>query len=292
MPDVPRELAFRYVEVRSPLGVWIARRDCAEGVERGEADFLFEERGSAPVEAGSGRGPIAHFRLAGRPVIGKRALHGGLLGPLLAGLYLGNRRALDQAKAAARLESAGVPTPEILAVGSAAVLGPARTHAIVSRELQGAINLFEVAGGMPTRRRRRDLLLECSDLLRRMHDAGFLHADLNVSNLVLERRGKTEVLHVVDLDRGRFRGVVSPRHRLRTLARLLRSYEKWIAARLRLSRREEILFLVRYARGDRAMVRFLAKSLSRRRRLWFCTRRIRWRITVPHSKDRIAGPLE
>jgi hypothetical protein len=235
---------------------------------------------------------MVHFRLAGEPAIGKRALHGGLLGPLLGRLYFGRRRVLDQVRAAVRLERAGVPTAAVLAVGTARVLGPLRAQAIVTRELRGAQNLYELAAGGLTRRRHRDVLLQGADLLRRMHDAGFLHGDLNVGNLVLERGPAGETLHVVDLDRGRFLRVISPEERLGNLARLLRSYEKWIAGSLRLSPREEIYFLRCYGGRDRGMVRFLAKRLVRyRSRIGL--RRLRWRFTLARgSKDRLAGPLQ
>src|SRR5207245_2440319 len=103
------------------------------------------------------------------------------------------------------------------------------------------------------------VLVECAQLLCRMHEAGFLHADLNVGNLVLERRGGEQVLNVVDLDRGQFLTAVSLRARHRSLARLLRSYEKWIAPRLRLSGREEIFFLRHYTGRDRVLTRRLAR---------------------------------
>ena len=141
-----------------------------------------------------------------------------------------------------------------------------------------------------SRSRRRDILLLCADLLRRLHDAGFLHADLNVSNLVMERGPSGETLHVVDLDRGQFRHVLRSEERLANLARLLRSYEKWIAGSVRLSPREEATFLRCYVGHDRELARFLAKRLTRyRSRLGL--RRIRWRLGSL-SKDRLAGPLQ
>ena len=290
MRRVPDELAPFYVQIRSPAAAWFARRECAEAIGRGEADDLFGGRTGDPVQAGSGRGPMARFTLAGWPAIGKRALHGGLLGRLFGRLYVGHRRALDQLLSAARLERAGVPTPAILAVGSARAFGLFCEHAIVTRQLEGARNLYELAGGAPEHNRRRDILRLCADLLRRLHDAGFLHADLNVSNLVMERGPAGETLHVVDLDRGRFRLVVTPEERLANLTRLLRSYEKWIAGRLRLSPREEIYFLRCYVGHDRELARFLAKRLTRyRSRLGL--RRLRWRLGSL-SKGRLAGPLQ
>ena len=291
MPGLPREIASGYVEVRSPRGRWLARRECAQAIERGEADFLFEPGAGPPPRAGSGRAAVVRFTLAARAAIGKRPVHGGLLGPLLGGLYAGMGRLVDQLRCAETLRTAGVETPEVLAVGSMRVFGPLHAHAIVTRELRGAQNLLEAAAGAPAARVRRRLLVECADVLRRMHDAGFLHADLNVANLVLEQGDGMRVLNVVDLDRGRFRARLSPRERLGSLARLLRSYEKWLAPRLRLSAREEILFLHRYAGPDRAWLRRLARSLSRSRsRLGL--RRIRWRLADALSKGRPARPLE
>jgi hypothetical protein len=279
---LPVDLAPLYVEIRSPAAIWTARRECAEAIRRGEADSLFRGRPRGAPRTASGRGPMTSLLLDGRPAVGKRALHGGLAGPLVGRLYFGRRRALDQLRAAVRLERSGIPTPTVLAVGSARVFGPLCAQAIVTRELEGAQNLYEVAEGAPGRDRRRQILLLCAGLLRRLHDAGYLHADLNVGNLVLERGAAGETLHVVDLDRGRFRSVVTPEERLGNLARLLRSYEKWIAGRLRLSRSEELCFLRSYAGGDRAQVRFLAKGLSRyRSRLGL--RRIRWRLAADRS---------
>ncbi|HKB07549.1 MAG TPA: lipopolysaccharide kinase InaA family protein [Candidatus Polarisedimenticolia bacterium] len=287
----PAEFAPAYAEIRSPAAEWIARRDCAEAIRQGAADALFREPAAGTVTTATGRAPIARLRLGETRAIGKRSLHGGLLGPLLGRLYLGSGRGLDQLRAAIRLRGSGIPTPEVLAVGSAPVCGPLRAQAIVTRELEGGRNLYEVSGGAPAPTRRREILRMCAGLVRRLHDAGFLHADLNVGNLVLQPGPAGETLHVIDLDRGRFLPVLSPRVRLANLARLLRSYEKWIACSLRLTRREEVDFLRCYARGDRALVRDLARRLARyRTRLGL--RPWRRRPAGPPSESRLAGPLQ
>ena len=275
MRSLPRDLPPDCLEVRSAAGAWIARRECAPAIQRGEADFILSGPGARHSAAGSGRGPLARFTLAGLPAVGKRALHGGLLGPLLRGMYLGRRRAVDQLRAAARLAGAGVPTPEILAVGSRPVAGLFCAQAIVAREIAGARNLHDLAGEPLAGARRREILKKTAGLLRDMHDAGFLHADLNLANLVLGGGPAGERVWVVDLERGRFAGQVTVGGRIRVLARLLRSCEKWVAKRLRLTPREEVRFLRIYARGDRILLRQLVTRLSRfRRRLG--ARRLSW----------------
>jgi hypothetical protein len=261
--------------VRSPRAAWLARPECVEEIRAGRADLLLLGRGRRDPRPGGGRGPLARLELAGAPALGKRALHGGLLGRLFGGIYLGRRRALAQIDAAERLDRAGVPTPELLAIGWRPALGPFGAVAIVTRAIPGAQNLYEAARDDAPWRRRRVILETSGALVRRMHDAGFRHADLNVTNLVLGRGPDGDRVHVVDLDRGRFLGRLGPSERFRGLARLLRSYEKWMAGRFRLSPREELLFLRAYCKGDRDMASYLGRRL-RRYRARLGPRRLAW----------------
>ncbi len=280
-----------YVRTRSPEGSWVARRECAAVVEKGEADFLLAGQGRRATRAGAGRGLLARFQLAGENVVGKRAMHGGLLGRFLGTIYFGEGRGLSQIPIAERLRSSGIPTPAILAVGSRPALGAFTTQAIVTREIAGARNLHELALDAFGERRRR-ILEACADLVRAMHDVGFLHADLNLANVVLGRGPEGERMHVVDLEKGRFVCGVRVAARYRDLARLLRSYEKWVAVRVRLSLREELIFLRRYCRSDRVLVRNLAGRLGRfRSRLR--VRRLAWRHLPPwRSSLKAAGRPE
>jgi tRNA A-37 threonylcarbamoyl transferase component Bud32 len=183
---------------------------------------------------------------------------------------------LAQVRAARRLHRAGVATPEILAAGWRRIAGPLQRHALVVRAIPGAINLYEAARRTPDGLAKRSILREAARLVRRMHDAGFLHGDLNLTNLVLEPTEGGPLVQVVDLDRGRFRTRLGPAARARNLARLLRSYEKWLARQAPpLSGREEIYFLRCYAGGERGMVRRLVNDLSRHRRS-FGPRRLAW----------------
>ena len=180
-----------------------------------------------------------------------------LLGRLIGGLYWGRERILAQVHAAQRLRGQGVSTPEVLAAGWRSVAGPLHHQAIIPKIIPGAINLYEASRNLPPGLRRRTILRESAALVRRMHDAGFLHADLNVTNIVLEPGARSPLVHIVDLDRGRLQSRVDLSGRALNLARLLRSYEKWLAVEAPLSGREELYFLRCYARSERAMVRWL-----------------------------------
>lgn len=275
--NLPAGMPPDCVAVRSPAGEWIARRACAAAIGRGEADFILSGSGTRGTAPGSGRGPVTRITLDGVAAIGKRALHGGLLGPLLGGLYLGRGRALDQLRASVRLAQSGVPTPEILAVGSRRAAWLFRAQAIVAREIAGARNLHELARESLSRARRREILDRTASVLRDMHDAGFEHADLNLANLVWGRGGAGETIFVVDLERGRFRDLMPAGVRVRALARLVRSCEKWVPRSHRPTRREEARFLLAYARGDAGLLQDIAGRLGGYRgRLG--ARRLLWRL--------------
>jgi hypothetical protein len=63
-------------------------------------------------------------------------------------------------------------------------------------------------------------------LLRRAHDAGLVHPDLNLKNILVTAEDPPSAL-VLDLDRGRLVREVSERARRRMLDRLWRSVRKW-----------------------------------------------------------------
>lgn len=258
-------LPIGYAEVRSPAACWIARHECAEEIQRGDADRLLLGRAERRRGAGGGRGELLRMRLGSVEAVGKRAQHGGLVGPLIRGLYPGTRRIREQLVAADRLDRAGVTTPPVLAVGWRRVLGPLHAHAIITGAVREAQNLYEVARANAPWRRRRIALEKSADLIRKMHDIGFLHADLNVTNILFGRGADGDRVQIVDLDGGAFHDRIGFRGRFRNLARLLRSYEKWIAGRFRLSVREELIFLRRYCRNDRILLKRFQRALQRHR---------------------------
>jgi hypothetical protein len=265
------------VEVRSPAAAWIARPEAAEDIGAGRLDFLLAGPGIRATRSGAGRAPLAQVTLKDWDAVGKRSLHGGVLGSMLGGLYLGPGRVRAQIEAAARLERLGISTPQILAVGWRPRAVLFRSLAIVTRTIPRAQNLYEAAHDDAPWGRRRVILERSADLVRALHDAGFRHADLNVSNLVLGGGPEGDGVHVVDLDKGRFVGAMGISGRFAGLARLLRSCEKWLAGSTPLGPRDELLFLRRYCRADRALFRTLQERLQRyRARLRM--KRLVWRL--------------
>ncbi|MGH9750857.1 MAG: lipopolysaccharide kinase InaA family protein [Candidatus Polarisedimenticolia bacterium] len=275
-----------YRLIRSPAGTWVGLTGCAAALGRGEADplLLAPRRLVAP---GGGRGGIAFLRLDGIEAAGKAPRHGGLIGPLLGRIYLGAGRILRQVDVAAELRRRGVPTPEVVAVGWRRVAGPLAVHAVLTRAVPGAVTLLDAAHrerGAP----RRSILAACARLVRSLHDAGFAHADLNLTNILIESRAGGDRLSIIDLDGGRFVAAGTPgglgeSRRLRSLARLLRSCDRWMDAAVRPTGREEIAFLRVYTGSDRTRVRRYLARLRRGRAWHHARRRMATLLGLPRS---------
>ena len=257
-----------YETLRSAQRLWRVRPGLAAPLAASPAAALLEGEPPPPGPPGTGRGTVMTLVLAGRAAYAKRGRHGGLAGSLLGDLFWRDGRARRAVEAAERLRSAGVATPEVLAAGCRAVHGPLWTYVLVTEAIPRGASLQALLGEQPLARRRRRLARGAGRCVRALHDAGFVHADLNLGNLVVADGGEAvsptgaSEVHVIDLEGGRFRKTVNLGARRRNLKRLLRSYEKWIAPASPLDRRDGFAFLRAYCGTDQAMFRSLLGDLG------------------------------
>ena len=150
-----------------------------------------------------GRGRVAAIfpKLKERyqPLVLKQVLHGGLYGRLIGGFHLGPERLLRELATTEKARDLGVPVPEIayLAWSSSrpCMLFLATVRVTASR------NLAQLLREEPDGRVRSRSLRAAARSVREMHDAGLIHSDLNLRNLmVTELTGEPEGF-VLDLDR-------------------------------------------------------------------------------------------
>ena len=277
-PDLPG-----YETLRSGPRLWRVRPGLAPALAASPAAALLEGDPPEPGPPGAGRSAAMTLVLAGRPAWAKRGVHGGLARGLLGGMFWRDHRARRVIEAAERLRAAGVPTPGVLAAGWRTIAGPISAYVLVTEAVPGGTSLQAFLGGQPLARRRRRLARAAGRTVRALHDAGFVHADLNLANLVAARGGEPDgpggesQVFVIDLDGGVFRRQVGLGPRRRNLVRLLRSHEKWIAPSSPLDRRDALAFLHGYCGGDRDLFRSLARGLGGIRFRW---RRLFWRRAV------------
>jgi tRNA A-37 threonylcarbamoyl transferase component Bud32 len=96
-------------------------------------------------------------------------------------------------------------------------------------------------------------------LVRRMHDAGVDHRDLNLGNLLLREQDGEEAAFVVDLDRARLHvASIGFAARQRALRRLERSYVKVCCGRAQESVRERLY--ASYAGANEALAARLERG--------------------------------
>lgn len=238
---------------------------------------------------GRGTNPVVAIG-TGATMVLRRYRHGGLLAGLTGTLLLGPDRALAELRVTAAAEAAGAPVPHVLAAVMWPRWGPFWSAVIGTREEQGAIELMR-AWGERKGRPRRALLRSIGLAIRRLHDAGVDHPDLQVRNLLLV--GDPERVVVIDLDRGGFQGApLSPRRRAANLGRLYRSAVKEGLVEPRPPCRDLAALVAGYVGRDR--------ELRRRLRTWAPVERIRLRVhrlgyaarprSGAHGRQRGPGP--
>jgi hypothetical protein len=234
-----------------------------------------EARGSEGVGP-SGRG--THRRLVledGRAVILRRYRHGGWLAPLTGERFLGTGRFHREFDLGRRACATGVPTPRPVAVGWRRA-GLTRRGCLATLEVAGARDLLAVLSEAPSPAARRACAHAAARAVRALHDAGIIHADLHLKNILVgpDPEGRAPggaageaatVPHawIVDLDLARREGTPLPlRARVPNLARLARSAEKHRRAGLALGEAEGEAFCEAYFGDDAAGRRAAGRALK------------------------------
>lgn len=215
--------------------------------------------------------PGSDERLRLRP-----ARHGGVLGRLLGGRFLSPERAPRELALWIALRRRGVPLPTPVAAIATRHTGFWQCHFAAIERAQAQDGLAWLASNPgPDALRRGTVAFARS--LRRLHDAGVLHGDLNLRNLLIEGEGDALACLFVDLDHARMRDDLSPSDRLAELARLARSIEK-LGLADRVDARLRARVVATYCGGDRALRRALLASRGREQRR-LARHRIAWRAS-------------
>jgi 3-deoxy-D-manno-octulosonic acid kinase len=225
-------------------------------------------------------------------VILRRYQHGGVFGWLTGMLHLGLSRALAELRVTARAEASGAPVPHVVCLALWPAFGPFWSALIGTREERGARDLYDVLAAADDARARVPLLREVGSAVRKLHEAGVDHRDLQLRNiLVTEQDGKRRIV-VIDLDRANHysSGRLSPRLRARSLGRLFRSAVKQGLWPERVGRREVAAFLAAYTARDRGLRREL-RGRVRIERLKLALHRLRYRFIRPAATLGAASPL-
>jgi 3-deoxy-D-manno-octulosonic acid kinase len=232
-------------------GAAAARRDVAPAVRRAVAEggTLYAWAAARPDRATyTGRGEAYGVALGGVPAVVRHARHGGLLAPLLGDRFWGRPRFEREAWLSMLLAGGGVSTPAWLAgVRYGAGLGH---RADVATEQVAGADLVELFFGArpPAGAARAAALDALGRLVRRLHDLGWVHPDLQLRNLVVgDSVAGAPRAWLLDVDTCRRMRADGDTERARNLARFYRSWDKWNALRgERLTAADRASFSVAY----------------------------------------------
>jgi tRNA A-37 threonylcarbamoyl transferase component Bud32 len=182
---------------------------------------------ATPRAVAGGRGGAGVFDVAADLAVVLRPYRrGGLVGRFNRDLYLGFRpRPLRELRVTLALRDKGVPTIEPLAAAVRWIAPGLYRGAFVTRHLPLAVNLWQYLHDAGKADRGRACEAAAS-AIRKLHDAGAIHPDLNLMNLLVRpAAGGREVL-IIDFDRARLSPPVSTRQREAAFARLCRSMRR------------------------------------------------------------------
>jgi hypothetical protein len=226
-------------------------------------DLAGDFRTSGPELWMPGRSPHVVCRPEGAPfrVLVRKPTRGGIgsfLGPvhLTAGRIRRERWALDKAGAA------GLNVPELLAV-KIVRRGIFKSFVCVYRMIEEAATLEDIVRACEGRA-RWTLLQRVAQEVRRLHEVGIRHGDLNARNVLIVSSG---AVAFVDLDGAS----PSSGSELGEIFRLCRSLEKLLGGRLMAS--DQARLLRGYLPGEplKPSLRKLERHLARHRCWWKVT---------------------
>jgi len=206
----------------------VARTECAHAVRAALAtgtlhSWASRQPGAVPL---TGRDTAWAVRLPGGPeVVVRHSRHGGALARLTRDLFLAPTRAPHELAVSLRLGRAGVRTPEVIAYAVYPATGPFARADVLTRRTPGTDfpDAWQAAADGPG---RLALVRALAVLLRQLREAGALHPDLNLKNVLLAEQDGGRVAFVLDVDRVRFGAPGSREVARRNLGRLLRSARK------------------------------------------------------------------
>ncbi len=205
-------------------------------VREGLESRLDPARFFAGGQSGTGNSPFrGRERLCflhlggGETALVRRYRHGGLFRKFTGDIFFTwPPRPFRELAVTLEVRRRGVPTVEALGAWVERVGGPFYRGWFITGELKGAVDLWDALRGEIFSVSERKMLLQAAArIVRRIHQKGIYHGDLNLKNIVVRREDDRVVGYIIDLDKAKlFCGEVPAHRSERNLARLLRSVRK------------------------------------------------------------------
>lgn len=213
--------------------------------------FLMRNRKSPKYFQGRALHPSISIRDSERGVL-RQYFHGGLFRNFTRSLYLFGSRSFRELALTEEIRSCGIPTVQPIAAIHRFILPPFYQAFFLSLEIphsKDLIQYFREIGTCPSRENivlKRKTIRSAGLLLRKFHQTGFFHGDLQLKNILVAG----DQLFLIDFDRSCRKRTLSIRERMKNLLRLNRSVEKWRGLGLPINRTDRWRFFLAYAGED------------------------------------------
>ncbi len=272
LPDLPAGYGF----VRGERGTIACRPSDVDALEAGgfrpDGTRTGRHAESWTQAEEAGREPLGLLDIGGVPCLARRFTHGGLARALTGARFRDPARPFVELLLSERLRALGIPTPRVVAARAVRVSPIGYELTLVTERKDGVRDLGWMLGdvrrGGTQKRDLQKALSAAAQLIGGLHRVGFLHADLQPANLLIEREDPSAPATAIDLDRSRFVHESTTSQRLpshlalKNLGRLWRHVER----RERehgavLSRTDRVRFLQAYG-TPRESLKDLAQSIE------------------------------
>jgi hypothetical protein len=249
------------------------------------AGYGLDSDGAWAASALSGRKPLRDLPTSAGVFLVRRFSHGGLLRFLTRERFRDPSRPFRELAVSCTLSRAGVSTPQVVAARARPAPGWGWRLEIMTRRVEGALDLDEVLAWAREGRIDRRCVARISSAIGRlvcaMHDVGCAHADLTTKNMLVERSSLSDrqpKTWILDLDRANLVFGLTDKERLENLSRLYR----YVLRREQtkgavLSRTDWVRFLASYE-VDRVPRKALARAILRSHSRSIAWHALGWRL--------------
>lgn len=232
-----------------------------------------------PEEGGANQ-EIKYLRGRGRPavvpfergeLVVRHYYHGGIFRGLTRDLFLGLARPMGELRILAEAGRAGIAVPEAAGLIADPVGAGFFRADLITVYIPDSLDLLTYYRQWPPDtslrpiREKREIIAEAGRLIGALHRSGFVHADLQLKNIMIRMNPAGPRVFILDFDKaGRFD---PPREMKaqRNLLRLYRSFRKMYLSHPRVSAYDPLRFLRGYAPNDRMFRRSVIREVRRRR---------------------------
>jgi len=206
-----------------------------------------------------GRGTVTTMALPGTTterIVIRQYRRGGKIQKVLSDIYWGSSRPLKELWIGYQARRKGLPTAEVIAAFHHRIFWRFHRGHLVSREIMRGKDIISYLEGLsrPLKReeiiQKRKAITVVANLIRKMHDVGIWHADLNLKNIIIQLDHQNGLKgYIIDFDKSRMNPKLSENERVQNLLRLNRSAEKFKRKGMPITRTDTLRFLSAYYRN-------------------------------------------